>query len=288
MEDPLDRNEEYVKLNKLWESLLFCILNTLFKKGLKPLPERTLAILQLIACNDITIIEYWLDIFAQFYDKDTYTKIINRLIIAIPDFIQNVKGFGFGSDFYLNGFSLKQRLHNTGCNLLTAIIFFSKSNDKYPFSVRDIERLIQKYSLDINAPNQVSKVTSHGHEEKGQAPSDMTTTYKTTFGRVVNVLFHYTDADITNRFKAITKLLLPTADVSELEKILYWYTNLNKDVPPESIKRIQKIDVELNLAMRSCSHSLFKNKDILPILQSYHSMDEDVKPDETRKGPAPA
>lgn len=280
MKDDLDRDEYYVGLNNLWESLLFSMLNTLHIKGLKPLPERTIECLQLIACNDLTQIEKWLDVFAQFYDKDTFIKIVNRLIIAIPDFVKNIKSLDTFHASQLDGFAFKRPLHKAGCNLLTALIFAKgkgKYHDQYVL-VEDIQRLIQKYSLDVNAPNRVLKPTLSwlgGNRYEGYNPSDMTTSYATTFGRVVNFLFNLRYQDKACRFKDIVKLLLPTADVRELEKILFWYTNLYTEKTPRLIKKITEIESELCLGMRLCSHSLFTNKDLLPILQSYHELKEE-------------
>ncbi|MHB1946971.1 MAG: hypothetical protein ACYCQI_02510 [Gammaproteobacteria bacterium] len=181
-----------------------------------------------------------------------------------------------------------QYFHQVGNNLLSALIFFQPKDvhdrDKYQFTAQDIERLIKKYSLDTNAPNKIVKpykdtAWCRWYEHKLKA-SDMTATYQTTFGRVLNVLFQYArhSLPLIPRFKEVIKLLLSTCDLRELEKILHWYHHQNKDSSPELIESIQKIDAELNLSaiqqqvkMRECSssHSLFRNEDLLPLVQGF-------------------
>ncbi|MHB1946970.1 MAG: hypothetical protein ACYCQI_02505 [Gammaproteobacteria bacterium] len=101
-----DRRDSYEPC-ELWKSLLPCMLNTLHAKGFKPRPERTLALLQLIACTDFTRIEYWLDVFASFHDKQEYIKIVNQLIVTPPKFTKLAnKNASYFSSFHLQGFHI--------------------------------------------------------------------------------------------------------------------------------------------------------------------------------------
>lgn len=282
-----------------WKTLLPCMLNTLLAKGLIPHIERTRDLLQLIACNDFTEIEYWLDNFARWYEKSAFTKMINELIVMLPDFTKmgSKEAYYFDS-FHLDGFNHAhmahtQYFHQVGNNLLAAFIFFKKKggDDKYKYNVAAIQALIQKYSLDINAPNKTvepyrgdSYYKDCDWYKDNDTPSDMTATYQTTFARVLNVVFQYDrgGCEMVLRFKEIIKLLMQTCDTSELENILHWYNKVGKKIVPELLASIPKLDDELNLSamqrqarMRECAawHRLFHNEDLLPVIQGYLDVD---------------
>lgn len=288
-------SSRYIDGSKLWQSLLPLMVDVLKKKKLKPLPQRTQEILQLIACNDFSRIVTWLDQFSTFYTEEEFRNIVNNVIFELPEFckLEDAKLGYFSRPFDFIGHNISESDKNIGHNLLSCFIFTKSQDDEFLFSPEQIKHFIKKYHLDTNAPNKtfpptqthLSGICTGYHEGE-----DMTLTYKTTLGRTFNVLCHlykYIDKQPIERLKKILKILLETCNIDEVTQICNWYLstpppNTYSSYYKDRIKQIREAFKKMQIdpdgiltfiGMKTCSHTLFRNHHLLSIIEDYCKLD---------------